>query len=58
MEYNVSHFLILGSLILGAGYSSFKIGVRQGAEAMFDHLWKAGDRNEHDSNSVTVVLKK
>lgn len=58
MEFNIPQFLLIGAIIIGAGYTSFKIGVRQGAESMFDYLWKTGDRCEDDKNSVTIVLRK
>jgi hypothetical protein len=59
MEYNLVHFLVLGSLIVGAGITSFNIGVKHGAGAMFDYLWKSGDKAREDGEeSVTVVLRK
>ena len=58
MEYNLLHFAILSTVIIGAGYTSFKIGVRHGASSMFDYLYKTGEPLLDEPNSVTVVLNK
>jgi hypothetical protein len=58
MEFNLLHFAILSTVIIGAGYTSFKIGVRHGAESMFDFLYKTGEPVYDNPNSVTVVLNK
>jgi hypothetical protein len=58
MEYNIYHFIILSMVIVGAGYTSFKIGVKHGASSMFDFLYKTGEPLLDEPNSVTVVLNK
>ena len=45
-------------VIVGAGYTSFKIGVKHGASSMFDFLYKTGEPLLDEPNSVTVVLNK
>lgn len=58
MEYNIYHFIILSMVIVGAGWTSFKIGLRHGASTMFDVLYQTGKPLEDQPNSVTVVLEK
>jgi hypothetical protein len=58
MEYNIYHFIILSMVIVGAGWTSFMIGLKHGASTMFDVLYKAGEPLEDQPNSVTVVLNK
>lgn len=45
-------------VIVGAGWTSFMIGLKHGASTMFDVLYKAGEPLEDQPNSVTVVLNK
>lgn len=45
-------------VIVGAGWTSFKIGLKHGASTMFDVLYQTGKPLEDQPNSVTVVLEK
>lgn len=56
MEFDVLQFIIVGTLIVGASITSFNIGIRQGAGAMFEHLFESGTKEEDGSR--TISLKK
>ena len=46
-------YLILSSCIAAAGWSSYKIGLRQGAEKMLEHLQQGRIINIDDEGKIT-----
>ena len=45
-------------VILGAAYTSYRIGIREGAESLLDFLEEAGVINVDDKDNITPNCKK
>ena len=51
--------LIMFGVVIGSSITSYNIGVRSGAEGMFEFLWTRGEKVVDDAGvGVNITLRK
>jgi len=51
----IEQIMIFAFCIIGVGITSYNIGIRKGAETMFDHMCALGVKNP-ETNDITITV--